>query len=280
MLFSFRNAQRLRLLVFGIFFVMSLLFFHVPAFAQSSSSISQRFQTSRAGITPAALVSVEKDNSSAVELSDSNSVSRLVGVVNNQPLIGLSDGGSGLDVVISGNTIALISNLNGAVKTGDKITASPIAGVGMKAVEATTIVGVAQASLGSVQTETRQVVDKTGKKRQIKIGLMPLQVGVASFTPEAEKQSSFVPSFLQSIANSVSGRNVSPMRVLIAALILVLLFLSITVLLYSSVRSSIISIGRNPLSQSAVRKSLSQVGVTVCMVLIFAVVIVYLVLTV
>src|SRR5687767_3067312 len=109
MLFFFRDAQQLRLLVFGIFFVMSLLFFCVPAIAQSNSSISQRFQTVQSGITPAALVSVKKDNSTAVELSDSNSVARLVGVVSNKPLIELSDGESGLDVVTSGNTIALIS---------------------------------------------------------------------------------------------------------------------------------------------------------------------------
>ncbi len=280
MFFSFRDAQRLRLLVFGIFFGVPLLFFSVSAAAQGNSSISQRFQANQTGITPAALVSVEKDNPNAVELSDTISASRLVGVVNNQPLIGLSDGESGLDVVTSGNTIALISDVNGAVKTGDKITASPISGVGMKAIEATTIVGVAQASLDSIQTEAREVTDKTGHKRQVRIGLLPVQVGVASYAPEAKEQSSFVPPFLQSIANSVSGRNVSPVRVLVAALILILLFLSITVLLYSSVRSSIISIGRNPLSESAVRKSLFQVGLTVMILLLFAVAIVYLVLTV
>lgn len=280
MLLSFWDALRLRLLVFGILFMMSPLFLCASVFAQSNSAISQRFQAGDAGITPAALVSVKKDNPGSIELSDATNVSRLIGVVGATPLIGLSDGESGLDVVTSGNTVALISDLNGKVETGDKITASPIAGVGMKAIDATTIVGVAQTSLDSVQTETREITDKQGKKRQVKIGLLHLQVAVASYAPEVEKQSSFVPPFLQSIANSVSGRNVSPMRVLIATLILVLLFLSITVLLYSSVRSSIISIGRNPLSESAVRKSLFQVGLTVLAMLIFAVAIVYLVLTV
>lgn len=280
MFFSFRNALRLRLLVFGIFLTMSPLFLCASALAQANSSISQRFQAGDTGITPAALVAVKRDNPNSVELSNVDSASRLVGVVSGKPLIELSDGESGLDVVTSGNTVALISDLNGAVVTGDKITASPIAGVGMKAVEATTVVGIAQASLNSVQTETRDINDKTGTKRQVKIGLVPLQVGVASYVPEAEEQSSFVPPFLQSIANSVSGRNVSPVRVLVAALILVLLFLSITVLLYSSVRSSIISIGRNPLSESAVRKSLFQVGLTVFIMLLFSVAIVYLVLTI
>lgn len=279
-LFFLGDTLRLRLLGFVILFVMSSLFLYSTTLAQSNSAISQRFQASSAGITPAALVNIEEDNPGSVELSDGKNVSRLVGVVSTKPLIGLSDGGGGLDVVTSGNTVALISDLNGSVETGDKITASPIAGVGMKAVEATTIVGVAQASLKSVQTETREITDKQGKKYQVKIGLLPLQVGVTSYTPEVEDQSSFVPPFLQGIANAVSGRNVSPLRVLIATLILVLLFLSITVLLYSSVRSSIISIGRNPLSESAVRKSLFQVGLTVLIMLMFAVAIVYLVLTV
>jgi hypothetical protein len=205
-------------------------------------------------------------------------VGRLVGVVSSQPLIQLSEGSGGIQVVTSGLTLALVSDLGGDVVAGDKITASPIEGVGMRAAEGTTVVGAAQENLADVEQETRKIKNTDGKEVDVHIGLVPVQVSVAYFTPEEEKPSSLVPSFLQNLANAVSGQQVSPVRVLMAALILVLLFVSVTVLLYSSVHSSIISIGRNPLSESAIRKSLLQVGLTVCGMLLFAVAAMYAVL--
>ena len=69
------------------------------------------------------------------------------------------------------------------------------------------------------------------------------------------------------------------MRVVVAGLLILFIFVTVVVLLYSSVRSSIISIGRNPLSESAVRKSLLQVGLTIFGVMAFTVIVVYLILT-
>lgn len=280
MLSSFRDALRLRHLLFGIVAALSPLLFCVTAVAQGSSSIAQQFQAKDSTVTAASLVNIVKDSPSFVELSDSEHADQLAGIVSDKPLIELSDGASGVQVVTSGTTFALVSDLNGDVKVGDRITSSPISGVGMKALETTVTVGTAQADLSSVKNETRTVADKSGVDQEVKIGLIPVQVSVAFYAPDKDKQSAFVPLFLQNLANNVTGRDVSPVRVLVAALILLLLFLSITVLLYSSVRSSIISIGRNPLSESAVRKSLLQVGITVLAVLIFAIAIVYLVLTV
>jgi len=204
---------------------------------------------------------------------------KLLGVVGAKPLIELSGGASGVQVVTSGLTLALVSDINGKVVNGDRVTASPIEGVGMKATSSSVIVGIAQGDLAHVSTEKRTITTKDGKKQTVNIGLLPVQVGVAYYTVDDGK-ASYVPPFLQELANNVSGRNVSPVRVLVAALILLLLFICITVLLYSAVRSSIISIGRNPLSESAVRKSLVEVGLTVAAVLVFAILIIYLVLTV
>lgn len=252
----------------------------VPAHAQGNSSISQGFQTKDGNISSAALVSIEKDNSNTIELSATSNKDRLVGVVGDKPLIELSGGTSGVQVVTSGLTLALVSDINGKVVNGDKITASPIEGIGMKATESTMVVGTAQGDLSSVETETREITTRGGTKQKVHIGLLPVQVSVAYYTVPEGAGASFVPSFLQELANSVSGQNVSPVRVLVAALILLLLFVSVTVLLYSAVRSSIISIGRNPLSESAVQKSLLQVGLTVAAVLVFATLVIYLVLTV
>lgn len=279
MLFVLRNL-RLRTAAAYCWVIAVILLSVTPVIAQGNSSISQGFQTDDPGISSAALVGIKKDSSSSIELSDSKNKDRIVGVVGDKPLIELSGGASAAQVVTSGLTLALVSDINGVVINGDKITASPIKGIGMKATESTMVVGTAQGDLADVSTEGREVTAKDGKKQKINIGLLPVQVSVAYYTVPEAVGSSFVPSFLQELANSVTGRNVSPIRVLVAALILLLLFVSVTVLLYSAVRSSIISIGRNPLSESAVRKSLLEVGLTVAAVLIFATLVIYLVLTV
>lgn len=276
---SFVGTKRFRVASTAIAFIALVLPLAMPASAQGNSSISQNFKTKDSSISAAALVSMQQTTTNTVELSTVANTSRLVGVAGEKPLIELSGGGSGLQVVTSGLTLTLVSDINGTVTNGDKITASPIEGVGMKATESAMVVGTAQGSLSSAQTETRSVTTKSGKRQDVHIGLLPVQVSVAYYTVAAQS-SAFVPGFLQAIANNVAGRNVSPMRVLVAALILLLLFVSVTVLLYSAVRSSIISIGRNPLSESAVRKSLFEVGLTVIAVLLFASLVIYLILTV
>lgn len=278
MFFLTQGALRLRYVVLGTALLVLPLFFALPGSAQGNSAIAQGFQTEDQGITAAALVGIEKDNPNSIKLSNIDTADRLVGVVSNNPLIDLSDGGSSVQVVTSGLTYGLVTDLNGDVKNGDKITASPIEGVGMKATESTVVVGTAQGSLSDVESKARTIKDEDGKSQTVRIGLIPIQVSVAYFSVETGK-ASFVPGFLQELANSVAGRNVSPIRVLVAALILLLLFVSVTVLLYSAVRSSIISIGRNPLSESAVRKSLLEVALTVIAVLAFATLTIYLVLT-
>lgn len=272
----FQSTTRLQATISGVALCFALIIPSTAA-AQSNSAIAQQFQTRQKDITIASLVSMEQGKTNnAIELSSFEHPERLAGVVSENPLIELSNGESGVQVVTSGLTKVLVSDINGSIMAGDKLTASPIEGVGMRATENTTIVGTAQSPLATIRTQT--IKDKSGKDVKVHIGLVAVQVGVAFYNADAGKKSTFVPSFLQSLANNVAGRNVSPVRVLVAGLILLLLFISITVLLYSSVRSSIISIGRNPLSESAVRKSLFQVGITVFAVLLFAVGLVFIVL--
>lgn len=279
MFFLMRRVFQLRNGVLSAGLATICLFVALPAYAQGDSSIAQGFQTKDASITAAALVSVVKNDPKSVELSNVTNLGRLAGVVSNKSLIDLSDSSNSVQVVMSGLTLALVSDLNGTVSNGDKITSSPIEGVGMKATQSGMVVGTAQGNLAGVQTEPRTLVSRAGQKKLVHIGLLPVQVGTDYYSV-TEKKAPFVPGFLQELANNVTGRNVSAVRVLVAALILLLLLVCVTVLLYSAVHSSIISIGRNPLAIGAVRKSLYEVGLTVIAILLFTVLIVYLVLTV
>lgn len=254
------------------------LFSVTAARAESTAAISQGFKTNEADLAAGALVSLTSGSQSTVQLTNTQRLNQLIGVIGDRPLIELSNNGKEVQVVISGTTSALVSDINGDVKSGDKITASPINGVGMKATTSALVVGTAQDDLGSTDTTTRTINDKRGQPQTVKVGALPVQVNVTYYVAPEDKNS-FMPAFLQSLANAVAGKEVSAVRVLISSLVLVFGFVSIAVLLYSSIRSSIISIGRNPLSEGAVRKSLFEVGATALGILLVMLIAIYLVLT-
>src|SRR5687767_7412221 len=126
------GALRLRYIILGTALLVLPLFFALPGSAQGNSAIAQGFQTEDSGITAAALVGVKKDSTNSVELSNTEKADRLTGIVSTNPLIDLSDGGSSVQVVTSGLTFGLVTDLNGDIKNGDKITASPIEGIDRK----------------------------------------------------------------------------------------------------------------------------------------------------
>lgn len=245
----FRNLvySGLVLLAFLVIFSNGLLN------AQGAAAIAQGFQTTETNLATGALMSLKQGSNNTVELANSDNATQLIGVVGNNTLVELGGNNSNVQVVTSGVTLALVSDANGEVSAGDRITASPIAGVGMKANSNIQVIGTAQANLSSATAQTRTVPAQDGSQVTVHIGQVPVQVN-ATFYVAPNSSPSFLPSFLQDFANTVSGKEVSPVRVILATLILLLAFVSIAVLLYSTVRSSIISIGRNPLSQRAVQK--------------------------
>jgi len=246
--------------------------------SQQAAAIAQGFRTSDRGLVAGALVSLTKTAPDAVERSTTNNLEQLTGVVSENSALELSSGSSSVQVVTSGSTPALVSDLNGTIKSGDKITASPIAGVGMKAASSTLVIGSAVSNFVVASSQAHTLTDKTGHKTTVHIGAVLVQVDKV-FYQAPETQNAFLAPALQDLANNLIGRQVSPVRVLVAGLLVLALFTTIAVLLYSSVRSSIISIGRNPLAESAVRKSLLQIGALVLGLLAFTMLAVYMILS-
>lgn len=258
--------------------LLCIAFFSGPLHAANASAIGQSFKTSDKNVEPGALVGLTPSTPDSIQLATQEHTDKLVGVVGANPLIAISDGPSSVQVITSGVTVSLVSDVNGTIKTGDAITASPIAGVGMKATDNGVVIGAAQADLTSVKTTTRAIKDADGAEHTVHVGLIPVQISVVFYAaPNAQK--TFLPSFLQDFANNVAGHEVSPVRVMIAGIVMLLSFLSIGVLLYASVKSSIISIGRNPLSEVSVRKSLIQIGMIVLGILLLGLSAIYLILT-
>jgi hypothetical protein len=238
-------------------FPFALLLVLVPVVnAQSSSTIAQSFKpdSSQGDIVPGALVSTKGDKNT-VELATLSSSNRLVGIVDNSPLVSISGGGQEVEVVLSGTTNVLVSDMNGAIRSGDKITVSPVAGVGMRATTDSQVVGTAQNAFK--ETDRKTITDRGGKSHQIHLGYVRAQIGLAGYQAPG---SDFLPPFIQNAANGIAGRPVSIIRVLICSTLLILGFTTVVILVYTSVRASMTSLGRNPLAARAIRKSLYQVG--------------------
>lgn len=225
-------------------------------YAQSSSTISQSFKTGSVNddIVSGALVNT-KINGNTIELATLSTANRLVGIVDSNSLVSISEGGQEVKVVLSGTTNVLVSDINGTVKSGDKITTSPIAGVGMKATLDGQIVGTAQDSFRPATT--RSVTDRDGKRHDVRLGYVSAQIGITAYQVPG---SNFLPPFIQSTANSIAGQPVSLVRILVCSVLLILGFLTVFLLVYTSVRSAITSLGRNPLAARAIRRSLYQIG--------------------
>lgn len=264
-----------------IIFVAAVLF--VPLFAKqvlAQAAISQGFNAEGESAVGTVVSFSLGEAHDSVRPANTDSVERLVGVIAKKQLVELSNGTSQTQVITNGVAETLVSTVNGVIEKGDKLTASPFSGVAMKATESTQVIGTAQSGFSdATQVSERQVVDNTGAKHTVSVGLIPVQVNV-SYYQKPETKTSFLPSFLQRFADAVAGRSVSSVRVVMALVILIVAFASVAVLLYSSTRSSIVAIGRNPLSSDSVNRSLFVVGAIAIGILLVMLIAVYLVLVI
>lgn len=260
--------------------VIGILLLLVSANANAASGVSQGYTTKTSDITPGSVMGLSPSTNTA-EPATSGQKYQLLGLVADKPLLALSDGTNQVQIVISGPANAVVCNINGEIKAGDKIASSPIVGVGMKATDAGQVVGTAQVDFSKISSVKQTITDKSGKKHTILVGTMPLQVSVSYFSGTGIDQGilgSVLPPFVIQAANAIAGQPVSPLRVLIGLLALIIGFIIAGIMLQSAVRSGMISVGRNPLAKGAVRRQLLDVSLTALGVMIVASIVVYVVL--
>lgn len=224
------------------------------------------------------IVSLENSTTDTVVAGSSSNVDNLLGIIVNadSSLLSVSNGNeSQVQVTTSGTVPVLVSDINGNIERGDHITASPILGVGMKATANVRIIGIAQSKLEQTHKETLK--NKDGTQEEVNVGEIPLLVNVAYFFKEPEK--TIIPLAVQNVANALAGRTVSTVPILISAGIFLVTLIVTVSIIYSMIRNSIISVGRNPMSQSAIYRDLVQLSALVLAILGVSVISIYFVLT-
>ncbi len=267
--------------LYASFCLLAITFFilAMPSTSGATTSISQSY-TSSSILSIGSIVSLKNNTADQVVPSENSNVDSLLGVVisaDNSMLSIYNNQANQVQVATSGTLDVLVSTINGAIKRGDHITASPIYGVGMKAKANVRIIGIAQGSLNDDTGSKQTYTDSKGVKQTVILGQIPVLINVSYYFKEPDK--TIVPSALQNLANALAGKSVDTLPIIISAGIFIVTLIIVVSIIYAMIRSSIISVGRNPMSQAAIYRDLIQLSALVLVILAVGMIAIYLVLT-
>lgn len=184
-------------------------------------------------------------------------------------------------VAVSGNYNVLVSTEGGAIAPGDYVTLSSVDGVAMKAgTEEKTVFGRANGAFdgNGVLLGSATLKDESGKSsKTVQLGSIPVTIDIKR-NPNEKSTKTDVPEFLERIGQAIAEKEVSPIRIYLSLAITAISLIAGIAVLYSGVRNSIISIGRNPMSKKSIFRALLQVILTTLLILIVGLFAVYLLL--
>lgn len=189
-------------------------------------------------------------------------------------------------VAASGVRTTLVSTQNGPIKKGDFVTLSAIDGVAMKAGtrdQQKTVFGRAQENFDGkgVVLSTTSLKDTSGKNaKTVQIGSIPVTIDIKTNPNEKEKISTKanLPEQLQRVGEQIAEKEVNPIRIYLSIAITIVSLIVAVIVVYSGVRSSVISIGRNPMSKKSIFRALLEVILTGLLIVIVGLFAVYLLL--
>lgn len=190
------------------------------------------------------------------------------GIVVNSPILFLSNGGSGVPIVTSGEVPVNVTTQNGPIKVGDYIAPSSIPGKGVKANSSDPyIIGTAMSSFPSVSSSSPSSAKKI-YNGSIQMLFQHRINPILSLSKQTPKSVAIGKDIIFHIV-----------KYILAALIAIGTIYVAFKASGSSIKSGIISIGRNPLAKSSIRSLLvldtimviliSVVGLTAALALVF-----------
>ncbi len=226
----------------------------------AAAPITQSFTPNESLIT-GNIVSVDTE-SKTVYKTRPDKIQQMYGVVTEIGNIAFSGEEDAETVSVANNGIipVLASTVSGDIASGDPVTVATIAGIGEKATRSGRIVGVAMEALNEATEQAQKTsVEVGGESREVILGVVLVKVGVGDYTPATspiDQDDSENRNSLERIADNLAGKVVKPLGIIVAGLILLCGAFVATFLITSSSYSSMISIGRNPLAEKKVIKSL------------------------
>jgi hypothetical protein len=276
--------KRLLLGFIGVLFACIAAVPLVHAASSESAPVTQSYGTDSV-VQKGMIVRLNAKDSSKVEPLREDQSKDMLGVVvaANDAALSLTSDLSKRQVYVAtyGKYEVLVSTQNGSISAGDLISISTIDGVGMKADGDTeTVIGKALSSFDGASNVlgTSTLTDTSGKKTEVSLGRVRLQVLVQPNPLRSVALPTAFTNFLSRVGYSVSNKTVNPGRLYLALLVLVIASFVSAILMFSGVKSAMTAIGRNPLAKKAIYRSLVQVIISSLIVFIIGIFAVYLLL--
>lgn len=243
---------KLCFLVFGLITSVGTLSLTVQAV---NSDISKVYKT-EAEIVPGQIVALSGEKADYAVVANKDDKERVLGVAVRQDdsTLALQTEETGVNVALAGRAMVNILGSENSISRGDLIGVSDVDGVGIKATAGKQTVGVAEAS-------SKDLEESNGIK-QLPIIVTP---GVAEATISQGN-----------VFARVAGKDVSAVQIFFAMAIAVSGIVAIGFLSYSSIRNSMMAVGRNPLARPAILNAMSQVMFMVSLIALVSVGLMYL----
>lgn len=230
-----------------------------------------------AGMAVSLVPGEERDT---VEPASKENMDDLLGVVvsGSESIITITSEESDVQVATSGLVDLLVTDENGEISRGDFVTVSDISGIGMLADrDHGKIIGTAQADFTDPQV--REVQTEDGDTREAAVARIPVTMQVGG-NPDRLQEDTPLPGVLQGFANQLAGEPVAPARIIVALVVISGGVVGAMVLLYGAVSSTVISIGRNPLSRESIYAGLARMVAIALGIILFSVALGYLIITI
>ncbi len=211
------------------------------------------------------LVMLKNGDSSKITALTASDSDKMLGVVvdKNDTPVTISDGSQVVYVANTGHFEVLVSDQNGSINANENISVSALAGIGMKSDTAQrNIVGKALTNFNGKDNiiGTTKIKDTAGKEKEVHIGYITTDISLGKnpqFKTEAQ-----VPEALRKVSTAVAQKQVTASKIYIGMVLLFLTSVIAAIVLYAGVRSSMIALGRNPLSRKSILRGMFQVIIT------------------
>jgi hypothetical protein len=262
-----RSGQTNWLSRFAVVLMGSVLLGVTALGHSASAAVSQGYVTNDKDLRKYMAVSLSGDNYQGHPVVQSSSINQAGGALG--VVVGLGDSlltvaplSSQVYVVNSGPSKAYVSDINGTPKKGDILALSPLRGILMKSSNNGGQEAAFGKSLKDFNLSGSQVIkaqDSDGKPISTHVAIMDIEISINPALSSTSEQST---NWLTNLGASVTGHQISSVRVLAALAIFFTLMVIEGEIIYSTISTSITALGRNPLARKSIsRQSMRSAGV-------------------
>lgn len=265
--------------------VLALLTFASFGSLAAAQSASQSYLTNDTNLKRGMAVALTAEQPSGnqaesfVQPSSTDRAKQTLGVVVNldDSLVVASNNSTQRQVYVasSGTASVYVTDVNGLIKKGDLLVASPLEGVLMRSDGSNTL-GVLGVALEDFPVDASHKVDlQGGPISTARVATIAINMDVKLAGSADANQ-----NWLEKIAQKIVKRPVNPVQALVALAMLVLLIVVEGGIVYATTSSTILSLGRNPLAKRSILGGLAQSLLLVVFVMVTGLLAIYLVLRV